>query len=64
MSKSTRQIQNNSLFLFQNIGDELFYRTASQAKEQLMQKVEASRTGTSFGNFRSNNTNFEKIRPA
>ena len=50
--------------MFQNIGEELFYRTSSQAKEQLMQKVEAGRTATSFGKFRQNNTNYDKMRPA
>jgi len=30
----------------------------------MMQKIEASRTGTSAGNFRSANLGFDKLRPA
>jgi len=59
LSRSTRQIQNNSLLVFHNIGEELFYRTSSQAKEQLLKKVEESRTGTSVGNFRPRNIAFD-----
>jgi hypothetical protein len=51
------------MIMFKNVGEELFYRTSSQAKEQLMKKVDATRTATSMGNTRAKLVNFGHLRP-
>jgi len=49
--------------MFKNVGEELFYRTSSQAKEQLMKKVDATRTATSMGENRPKLVHFGHLRP-